>query len=61
MATSLGIHLQSHGFDYVLLDGSAKRHSVKSSGSTVFQAEDVQSSKKLGKLIADTVKSGKAD
>ena len=34
MATSLGIHLQSHGFDYVLLDGSAKRYSVKKSGSS---------------------------
>lgn len=61
MATSLGIHLQSHGFDYVLLDGSAKRYSVKKSGSAVFRPEDLQSSKKLGKLINDTVKGGKVD
>lgn len=61
MATSLGIHLQSHGFDYVLLDGSAKRYSVKKSGGAVFRPEDLQSSKKLGKLINDTVKGGKVD
>lgn len=61
MANSLGIHLQSHGFDYVLLDGSAKRHSVKKSGGAVFRPEDLQSSKKLGKLINDTVKGGKVD
>lgn len=61
MATSLGIHLQSHGFDYVLLEGSTKRHTVKSSGSAIYRAEDVQNSKRLGKLLADTVKSGKVD
>lgn len=61
MATSLGIHLQSHGFDYVLLDGSAKRYSVKKSGGAVFRPEDLQSSKRLGKLINDTVKAGKVD
>ena len=61
MATSLGIHLQSHGFDYVLLDGSAKKYSVKSSGGAVYRSEDLQSSKLLGKLISDTVKSGKVD
>ncbi|MGB0954145.1 MAG: hypothetical protein ACPG31_13065 [Planctomycetota bacterium] len=61
MANSLGIHLQSHGFDYVLLDGSAKRYSVKKSGGAVFRPEDLQSSKKLGKLINETVKGGKVD
>ena len=61
MATSLGIHLQSHGFDYVLLDGSAKKHSVKSSGGAVYRPEDLQNSKLLGKLISDTVKGGKVD
>ncbi|MDA0668031.1 MAG: hypothetical protein O3A95_08465 [Planctomycetota bacterium] len=61
MATSLGIHLQSHGFDYVLLEGSAKKHSVKSSGGAVYRPEDLKNSKLLGKLISDTVKGGKAD
>lgn len=61
MATSLGIHLQSHGFDYVLLEGSAKKHSVKSSGGAVYRPEDLKNSKLLGKLISDTVKSGKVD
>lgn len=61
MATSLGIHLQSHGFDYVLLEGSAKKYTVKSSGGAVYRSEDLQSSKLLGKLISDTVKSGKVD
>jgi len=61
MATSLGIHLQSHGFDYVLLEGSAKKYSVKSSGGAVYRPEDLQNSKLLGKLISDTVKSGKVD
>ena len=61
MATSLGIHLQSHGFDYVLLEGSAKKHFVKSSGGAVYRPEDLQNSKLLGKLISDTVKIGKVD
>ena len=61
MARSLGIHLQSHGFDFALLEGSAKRYSVTKSGSTVFRAEDLRSTKRLGKLIADTVKAGKVD
>ncbi len=61
MATSLGIHLQSHGFDFVLLDGSTKRYVVKSSGSAIFSAEDVENAKRLGKRIAEVVKSGKVD
>jgi hypothetical protein len=61
MARSLGIHLQSHGFDFALLEGSAKRYSVAKSGSAVFRAEDLRSTKRLGKLIADTAKAGKVD
>ncbi len=61
MARSLGIHLQSHGFDFALLEGSAKRYSVSKSGSAVFRAEDLRSTKRLGKLIADTAKAGKVD
>lgn len=61
MARSLGIHLQSHGFDFALLEGSAKRYSVAKSGSAVFRAEDLRSTKRLGKLIAETAKAGKVD
>ncbi|MDP7061340.1 MAG: hypothetical protein QF489_00205 [Planctomycetota bacterium] len=61
MARSLGIHLQSHGFDFALLEGSAKKYSVAKSGSTVFRADDLRSTKRLGKLIADTCKAGKVD
>jgi hypothetical protein len=61
MARSLGIHLQSHGFDFALLEGSAKKYSVAKSGSTVFRSDDLRSTKRLGKLIADTCKAGKVD
>ncbi|MCP4092895.1 MAG: pilus assembly protein PilM [Planctomycetes bacterium] len=61
MARSLGIHLQSHGFDFALLEGSAKKYSVTKSGSAVFRSEDLRSTKRLGKLIADTCKAGKVD
>jgi len=61
MARSLGIHLQSHGFDFALLEGSAKRYSVAKSGSAIFRAEDLRSTKRLGKLIAETAKAGKVD
>ncbi len=61
MARSLGIHLQSHGFDFALLEGSAKRYTVVKSGSAIFRAEDLRSTKRLGKLIAETAKAGKVD
>ena len=61
MARSLGIHLQSHGFDFALLEGSAKKFTVAKSGGAVFRADDLRSTKRLGKLIAETTKAGKVD
>jgi len=65
MARSLGLYLQSHGFRYVLLEGSGKRFQVKASGDGQFRADEAGHPKRLGKHLADVVKeavkSAKAD
>ena len=61
MANSLGIHLYSHGFDYVVLEGTAKRYSVSDSGSVCFSAADVKDVKNVAKRIAETSKGFKGN
>lgn len=65
MARSLGLYLQSHGFRYVLLEGSGKRFSVKASGEGQFRADEAGHPKALGRHLAEAVKgavkSAKAD
>lgn len=60
MATSLGIHLRADGFSFALIEGSAKKPVLRSSGEGVFPSATA-SPKALGKLIADAVKLRKAD
>ena len=61
MANSLGIHLYSHGFDYVVLEGTAKRYSVSDSGSVCFSAADVKDVKDVAKRIAEISKGFKGN
>jgi len=61
MANSLGIHLYSHGFDYVVLEGTAKRYSVSDSGSVCFSAADVEDVKNVAKRIAEISKGFKGN
>ncbi len=60
MATSLGIHLRADGFSFALLEGSAKKHSLKAVGMGRFQAA-ADHPKALGKLLAAAIKLRKAD
>ncbi|MBC8369583.1 MAG: pilus assembly protein PilM [Planctomycetes bacterium] len=61
MANSLGIHLYSHGFDYVVLEGTVKRYSVSDSGSVYFSADDVIDVKSVAKRIAEISKGFKGN
>ena len=61
MANSLGIYLYSHGFDYVVMEGTSKRHSVSSSGSIMFESGIAGEAKPLGRLIADHCKAFKTN
>ncbi|MFT7516486.1 MAG: hypothetical protein ACI84O_000267 [Myxococcota bacterium] len=61
MANSLGIHLYSHGFDYVVLEGTTKRYSVSDSGSVYFSASDVAEVKSVAKRIAEISKGFKGN
>lgn len=61
MANSLGIHLYSHGFDYVVLEGTAKRYTVGASGSVYFTASDAKDVKSVGKSIAEISKGFKGN
>jgi hypothetical protein len=61
MANSLGIHLYSHGFDYVVLEGTAKRYSVSDSGSVCFSAADVGDVKNVAKRIVEISKGFKGN
>ncbi len=60
MASSLGIHLRADGFSYALVEGSAKKPTLKASGEGSFPSA-AAAPKTLGKLIADAVKLRKAD
>ena len=61
MANSLGIHLYSHGFDYVVLEGTAKRYSVSDSGSVCFSSADAGDVKNVAKRIAEISKGFKGN
>jgi len=54
MAKSLGISLQSDRFAFVLLEGNAKRYSVRKCGEGVLP-QGVEGLKQLGKVIDDAV------
>ena len=54
MAKSLGISLQSDRFAYVLLEGSAKRYTVRKCGEGVLPT-DASGLKQLGKAIEDAI------
>ncbi len=60
MASSLGIHLRPDGFDYVLLEGSAKRWTVKDSGSG--RLDPSAAPKSLGRTLSEGIRlKGKVD
>ena len=61
MANSLGIHIYSHGFDYVVLEGTAKRYRVSSAGSVAFSSSDVEDVKSIAKRIAEISKGFKGN
>ncbi len=60
MASSLGIHLRPDGFDYVLLEGSAKRWTMKDHGSGRW--DPGAAPKSLGRALSEGVRlKGKVD
>lgn len=60
MATSLGIQLRADGFAWVLLEGSAKKPALKSSGRAGFPSA-AATPKELGKVLAAEIGLRKAD
>ncbi|MDA1260136.1 MAG: hypothetical protein O3A20_05890 [Planctomycetota bacterium] len=59
MATSLGIHLRADGFSFALVEGGAKKHSLKAIGDGALTVGAAP--KAIGKAIAELVKVRKAD
>ncbi len=58
MARSLGLSLQPDGFSFALLEGNARRYTVKAAGSGRLDPEARDPLKALGKTLARALKNG---
>ncbi|MFQ5749385.1 MAG: hypothetical protein ACE5H3_08020, partial [Planctomycetota bacterium] len=58
MARSLGLNLQPDGFSFVLLEGNARRYTVKATGAGRLDPEARDPLKALGKTLARALRNG---